>query len=61
MNDRVSFLEADHRRLNAKIEHKEAVDAELRDYEENLRNESFFMIRGLPRLPKLDPKEWQAA
>jgi hypothetical protein len=31
----------------------------LSDFQENIRNESFFMIQGLPRLPKLEPKEWQ--
>lgn len=60
LRDRVQFLELDHKRLSDKFEHREAVDAELRDYEENLRNECFFMIRGLNRLPKLDPKEWQS-
>ena len=59
LRDRVHFLELDHKRLSDKVEYREAVDAKLRDYEENLRNEPFFMIRGLARLPKLDPKEWQ--
>ena len=59
LQDRVHILELDHKRLCEKIDYREAVDAELQDFEENLRNESFFMIRGLTRLPKLDPKEWQ--
>ena len=59
LEDRVMVLEQDHRRLNNKFEHKFAVDAELSDFQENIRCEPFFMIRGLPRLPKLAPKEWQ--
>ena len=59
LEDRVMVLEQDHRRLNDKFEHKYAVDAELSDFQENLRNEAFLMVRGLARLPKLDPKEWQ--
>ena len=59
LEDRVMVLEQDHRRLNRKFEFKSAVDAELSDFQENIRNESFLMIKGLPRLPKLAPKEWQ--
>ena len=59
LEDRVMVLEQDHRRLNSKFEHKFAVDSELFDFQENLRNEPFFMIRGLTKLPKLEPKEWQ--
>ena len=59
LEDRVMVLEQDHRRLNRKFEFKTAVDAELSDFQENIRNESFLMIQGLPRLPKLEPKEWQ--
>ena len=59
LEDRVMVLEQDHRRLNRKFEMKIAIDAELSDFQENLRNESFLMIQGLPRLPKLEPKEWQ--
>ena len=59
LEDRVMVLEQDHRRLNQKFETKYAADAELSDFQENLRNESFFMLEGLRRLPKLEPKEWQ--
>lgn len=59
LEDRVMVLEQDHRRLNQKFETKYAADAELSDFQENLRNESFFMVQGLRRLPKLEPKEWQ--
>jgi hypothetical protein len=59
LQDRVSALEHDHRRVVERIEHQRALDAELDDFQENLRNEVFFMIRGLPRLPKMDSKEWQ--
>ena len=60
LEDRVMVLEQDHRRLNGQFEFKTAVDAELSDFQENIRNESFLMVQGLPRLPKLEPKEWQA-
>ena len=60
LHDRVHVLELDRRRLSDKVDHREAVDSELRDFEENLRNEAFIMVCGLPRLPRLDPKEWQA-
>ena len=59
LEDRVMVLEQDHRRLNQKFEAKTAVDAELSDWQENIRNEHFFMIQGLKKLPKLEPKEWQ--
>ena len=59
LQDRVLVLERDHKRLNDRFDYQTAVDSELRDYEENIRNESFIMVRGLARLPKLDPKEWQ--
>ena len=59
LEDRVMVLEQDHRRLNQKFEHKFAVDAELSDFQENIRLEPFFMVRGLGRLPKMEPKEWQ--
>ena len=60
LEDRVMVLEQDHRRLNQKFELKSAIDSELSDFQENIRNESFLMIKGLARLPKLEPKEWQA-
>lgn len=59
LQDRVLVLEHDHRRLADRFEHQRAIDSEMSDFQENIRNESFFMIRGLPRLPKMDPKEWQ--
>ena len=59
LEDRVMVLEQDHRRLNQRFESKSAVDSELSDWQENIRNEHFFMIQGLKRLPKLEPKEWQ--
>ena len=45
LEDRVMVLEQDHRRLNAKVELKAAVDAELFDFEENARCEDFIMIQ----------------
>ena len=59
LEDRMMVLEQDHRRLNSRFESKSAADAELSDFQENIRNESFLMVKGLARLPKLEPKEWQ--
>lgn len=60
LEDRMLVIEQDHRRLSSEFDLKIAVDAELDDYNENVRNESFFMIQGLRRLPSLDTKEWQS-
>ena len=60
VQDRLHVLEQDHARLRVQFESSTAVNAELHDFAENLRNECFLMIQGLPRLPKLDSKEWQA-
>ena len=57
--DRLSVLEQDHARLCKTFEANTASNAELADLAENIRNECFLMIQGLPKLPKLDAKEWQ--
>ena len=60
LEDRVMALEQDHRRLNKFVEWKTAVDSELADFHENLRNERWFVIAGLARLDsKMDKKDWQ--
>ena len=59
LKDRVLVLEQDHKRLNARTEMQFAIDQELADFQQNLRDEVFFMISGLPRLPRLEPSEWQ--
>ena len=60
LEDRMMSLEQDHRRLNKSVENRCAVDAENDDYQENIRNESWFVIKGLSRLPEgLSTKEWQ--
>ena len=59
LEDRVSVLEQDHSRLNKRFEMESAVRAEFDDFQENVANETFFMVQGLPVLSKLDPKEWQ--
>ena len=59
IKDRVLALEQDHRRLNDKSERQYAIDQELSDFQQNIRDEVFFMISGLNRLPRLDPREWQ--
>ena len=59
LEDRMMALEQDHHRLNSVVEFKTAEDAELAEMHENIMFEDCFMISGLPRLPKLSPKEWQ--
>ena len=56
---RVAALEQDHARLSKSFELQCAISAEFAEFNENVRNEDFIMVSGLPRLPKLDPKEWQ--
>jgi len=52
--------EQDHKRLNASFEAKMAVDAELADFQENVRNEVFFVVSGLPRIPQdFRGRDWQ--
>jgi hypothetical protein len=52
--------EQDHKRLNAAFEAKMAVDSELADFQENVRNEVYFVVSGLPRLPSdLRGRDWQ--
>ena len=58
VEDRVLFLEQDHARLNRKLELQAAATAESLDHQENVRNETFLMMQGLPRLPKMDSKLW---
>lgn len=60
LEDRMMAIEQDHRRLNKTVEKKTAIDAEAADFQENIRSEVWFVIRGLARQPEgLDPKEWQ--
>ena len=60
LEDRVVVLEHDQRHLRQKLQLKTAVDAELADFEENVRNECYFVIAGLPPVPaELIGREWQ--
>lgn len=60
LEDRMIAIEQDHRRLNTSVESKSAEDAELFDYQLNIRYENCFTITGLTRHPEgLSPKEWQ--
>lgn len=59
LSDRVTVIERDHARLSKSFEMHTAVNAEFVEFQENVRNEAFIMIQGLPRLPKVDQKEWQ--
>ena len=58
IEDRVMALEQDHHRLNRAFEHSAAVSAEREDFQENVRNEVFFMISGLPQIKDLRGKDW---
>ena len=58
LEDRVMALEQDHRRLNKTVEHSAAVTAEREDFQENVRNEVFFMISGLTPIQGLKGKDW---
>ena len=60
LEDRVMALEQDHRRLNSSFEMSQAIIAEKDDFQENVRNESFFMVTGLPPIRDLRGKEWMA-
>ena len=60
LEDRVTVLEQDHRRLNQVMDHKIAIDAELSDFRQNERFEDSFVIYGLPLIPdELVGKDWQ--
>ena len=60
LEDRMMAIEQDHRHLNKTVEKKTAVDAEMDDYHANLRDQIWFVIRGLARQPEgLASKEWQ--
>jgi hypothetical protein len=60
LEDRVTVLEQDHRRLNRVLDSKTAIDAELDDFHANERMEDYFVVSGLPRLPAdLTGKDWQ--
>ena len=58
VEDRVMALEQDHQRLNRAFELSAAITAEREDFQENVRNEVFFMIAGLPQIKDLRGKEW---
>jgi hypothetical protein len=60
LEDRVTVLEQDHRRLNRVLDSKTAVDSELADFHANERMEDYFVVTGLPRVPAdLTGKDWQ--
>ena len=60
LEDRVVNLEQGHKKMKKFVEDGAAVTAELRDFDENKRNEDKFIVSGLPRLQSgLTTKEWQ--
>ena len=58
LEDRVMALEQDHRRLNKSYEFSTAVAAEREDFQENVRNEAYFMVVGLPAIKDLRGRDW---
>jgi hypothetical protein len=61
LEDRVTVLEQDHRRLNKVVDSKIAIDAELADFRANERMEDYIVVSGLRKLPQdLNGKDWQA-
>ena len=62
LEDRVVILVHDQRHLRRELQMKTAIDSELADFEENVRNECYFVIAGLPQVPpELVGREWQNA
>ena len=60
LEDRMTAIEQDHRRLNRVVENKTAADAELHDFHANERTEDFFVVAGLPLISgDLIGKAWQ--
>ena len=60
LEDRVMALEQDHRRLSKSVEYSAAISAEREDFQENVRNEVFFMISGLTPIQGLRGRDWMA-
>ena len=60
LEDRMMALEQDHQRLSKGFESQTAQDAEMLDYQENIRLEDWIVISGLRRLATgLSPRDWQ--
>lgn len=60
LEDRMVAVEQCQKLLCKSLESKTAVDCELACFQENVRNEVFFVISGLPRLPAgLLGRDWQ--
>jgi len=60
LEDRMVAVEQNQRLMVKTLEMKTAVDAELACFQENVRNEVYFVISGLPRLPSgLLGRDWQ--
>ena len=60
LEDRMMVIEQDHRRISRAFDWKIAIDAEKEDFQENVRNEVFFMITGLSPIKGLSGKEWMS-
>ena len=58
LEDRMMAIEQDHKRLSQSFEYKTAIYAERDDFQENVRNEVFFMISGLRPIQNLRGRDW---
>ena len=60
LEDRVVVLEQDRTRMSREFESKAAIDAEFREFQENVRYEDHFLISGLAKPSSgLTTQEWQ--
>jgi len=60
LEDRMVAVEQSQRLMVKALDMKTAVDSELACFQENVRNEVFFVISGLPKLPSgLQGRDWQ--
>ena len=60
LEDRVVVLEQGHQHLRRELQMKTAIDADLADFDENVRNECYFVVAGLPPVPQeLVGRDWQ--
>ena len=60
-DDRLSYLESRHVKLQARVDIRHASSSEFDDWSTNRSEENWFTVRGLPRLGDMSSRDWQAA
>ena len=60
-DDRLSYLESRHTKLQARVDIRHASSSEFDDGAINRSEENWFTVRGLPRLGDMSGRDWQAA